>query len=649
MSPAEGNSIDVGGDSGTAVIGDHNQLFINTFEASAPVRPDPKDVLRIPRIDKFVGREEELAALRAGPGVTIVHGLGGIGKTTLAHRYAAEQVRRLGPIWSITADSPALIEDGLAHLAAALGLDTAGADGTRSVLAERAVQWLAGHQDWLLVLDNVNDPEEAKLLTARLPAGWFLITSRLGHGWDEFRDNELLLDVLDEDDAVELLTHSAGRPVPDAQWLAEATELVREMGHLPLAIKLVGAYIKEARKTPRRYLQLWREGAERARLIAYRPTAGSPEATLARVWQITLDRLVAENPLALRLLRIMSWCAPVPLPREVLGHLSADIGETETDIALAQLAAYSMINLGEDWITLHRLVQLVVRDGGADDGGAERRETESARRDAVRILAAAAPTDHTSGEVVPVWRRLLPHIRVIAALTDPAADGEDMSGLLHRAGRHLIEQIVVARDDQTEELTRDFLARAVEGRTRRLGARHPSTFAVRRDQAWVFGGTAEIEEIRAEAETALGRRHGAVLMMGHDLGWRYFHEQRYAEAEERLRSVMADQISSSYHDYLATRFGLAVVLEAMGRHAEAEAEAEGCLTIRRGELGHDHPHTLATQNRLARIIAGQGRRDEAADLYRDLLTRQRRTLAADDPRLEATRRALADLTDGSHH
>jgi len=52
--------------------------------------------------------------------VQAVAGLGGIGKTTLAARYAATHRQDYSLIWWVTADSPAGIDTGLAALAAAL-------------------------------------------------------------------------------------------------------------------------------------------------------------------------------------------------------------------------------------------------------------------------------------------------------------------------------------------------------------------------------------------------------------------------------------------------------------------------------------------------------------------------------------------------
>lgn len=63
----------------------------------------------------FVGREDELAdldtALADGAGV-ITTGLGGVGKSTLAHRYAALHRDRYNPIWWIDAEDPTEIEAG---------------------------------------------------------------------------------------------------------------------------------------------------------------------------------------------------------------------------------------------------------------------------------------------------------------------------------------------------------------------------------------------------------------------------------------------------------------------------------------------------------------------------------------------------------
>lgn len=81
----------------------------------------PSGLVYLPeRPNIFVGRETDLArleeALSTAGGVVVqaVHGLGGIGKSTLAAHYAATRADDLNPVWWVNADSPAAIEAGLA-------------------------------------------------------------------------------------------------------------------------------------------------------------------------------------------------------------------------------------------------------------------------------------------------------------------------------------------------------------------------------------------------------------------------------------------------------------------------------------------------------------------------------------------------------
>ncbi|WP_327588174.1 hypothetical protein OHA25_15005 [Nonomuraea sp. NBC_00507] len=147
----------------------------------------------------FVGRSDELAtleeALHGGGEVVVaaVHGLGGVGKSTLAAQYALAQAtgRRtagsdaaggLNPVWWITADSDDAVQAGLAGLALALQPELATVLPMKA-LVERATAWLAAHVGWLLVLDNVVDVAGVRPLLERTLTGQVLVTSRLGEGW----------------------------------------------------------------------------------------------------------------------------------------------------------------------------------------------------------------------------------------------------------------------------------------------------------------------------------------------------------------------------------------------------------------------------------------------------------------------------------
>ena len=79
-----------------------------------------------PRPAYLAGREELLAGLDArlaagpGPGVVVLSGLGGAGKTSVAVEYAHRQAAGCGVVWQLPAEDPAGLVAGFAELAAHL-------------------------------------------------------------------------------------------------------------------------------------------------------------------------------------------------------------------------------------------------------------------------------------------------------------------------------------------------------------------------------------------------------------------------------------------------------------------------------------------------------------------------------------------------
>lgn len=98
-------------------MGDRSQRIGNQTSPAGQIPQRP---------DFFVGRSAELdqlASAVAGAGravVVAVHGLGGVGKSTLAARFAQLYGARFELVWWMTADSPTAINNGLAELAAAV-------------------------------------------------------------------------------------------------------------------------------------------------------------------------------------------------------------------------------------------------------------------------------------------------------------------------------------------------------------------------------------------------------------------------------------------------------------------------------------------------------------------------------------------------
>ncbi|WP_053718135.1 ATP-binding protein [Saccharothrix sp. NRRL B-16348] len=228
--------------------------------------PLPPGVRRLPVTSGvFVGRDTELAQLDAavagsgdGTAVVAVHGPGGVGKSALVARFAE---RHEGLVWWITADSAAALDAGLAELA--LALTSQAADWTAEQRVEASVRWLASHHEWLVVLDDVTDPDDALRLVSRVRTGTVVITSRADAGW-----RGLELTALPREQVVDLLCLLVRREWPEAD-LTGAEDLCAALGGQPSAIDQAAAYLARHRLAPPGYL------ARLARFPGWTPTASS--------------------------------------------------------------------------------------------------------------------------------------------------------------------------------------------------------------------------------------------------------------------------------------------------------------------------------------------------------------------------------------
>lgn len=430
------HAIAAGGSIGQALTGDGSVAMYTERALALPPEafalPDtaPDGLVGLPdKAGLFVGRERELALLdeafaqTRGVVVQAVHGLGGIGKSTLAARWAASRTDLFNPVWWIHAETPADLDTGLADLAGAL--QPALRDVlSRDALRERALQWLAAHEDWLLILDNVSSPGDVKPLLARASGGRFLITTRRATGWHGIAES-LSLDVLELAEAVELFGRISGRDQSeetseerseetseereegdengDRDGGGDTVELCRELGCLPLAVEQAAAYCAEAGIPPGRYRELLAAYPEEVFARSVEGTDG--ERTVARVWRVTLDRL-ADTPLTEEILQVIAWWAPQGIPRPYLEPLGNALEVTE---AVRRLAAYSMISLHEDdTLSVHRLVQAVARSASP----------HLSYMAAGLLLESAFEIRDVGAELT--W---LAHLDALASLSDPETDG----------------------------------------------------------------------------------------------------------------------------------------------------------------------------------------------------------------------------------
>ncbi|MCX4092498.1 FxSxx-COOH system tetratricopeptide repeat protein [Nocardia sp. alder85J] len=590
---------------------------------------------------RFVGRGEHLAALDTAAGVglmvvTAVHGLGGIGKSTLVAHWATTGSHGCTPVWWLTADSPAAVEQGLAGLAAVLEPVVARGLAVEQ-LAERAVQWLATHTGWLLVLDNVSDPRDIETVLARTrnAGGRVVVTSRLATGW-QHATTTIGVDVLTPPEASALLSGIVTTSGP--RDLDGAAELCAVLGFLPLAVEQAAAYLAQNPATgPRTYLGLLT--GYPAVMFDRAAVTADPQRTVARIWRVTMEQIAALEPFAVELFTILAWWAPDNIPASLLDGLA---DPPTVDVAVAILAAYTMITVdpGTGAISVHRLVQAVTRTPDPH----HRALTDQACDRATTALSDALPRTWEDPADWPWWRVLLPHIEALAACTRPDTDTDTTATVLNRTALFLDDQ-----GSPTRAIP--LLQRAFTERERVLGPDHPATLTSRNNLASAHESAGRIDEAitlhertLTDHERVLGPDHRATLLSRNNLAGAHESAGRVDEAIPLYERNLTDRervLGPDHRDTLASRNNLASAYKSAGRVDEAITLHERTLTDCERILGPDHPATLTSRNNLAGAHESAGRVDEAIPLHERNLTDRERVLGLDHPDTLASRNNLA--------
>ncbi|MFI5882696.1 BTAD domain-containing putative transcriptional regulator [Streptomyces sp. NPDC051554] len=274
-------------------------------EVPARVRPQQLP----PAPGDFVGRERlrerlRLALRPSGEAValTVLSGIGGVGKTALALR-VAHGIRGDYPDGQLYVDlrgdggQPADPADVLVDFLLALGMPAAEIPATPTARAG-AYRTLTADRRILVLLDNASDTAQVTPLLPGTPGNAALITTRhrslVPPGATRFE-----VPVPDQREAVAML----GRFTGDAEIAAApelALELVHACGQLPLALRIIGA---RTAARPGRGLgaQLLRLRAEERRLDELRAGDMSVEAT----FQVGYRALAPDRARAMRLCALL--------------------------------------------------------------------------------------------------------------------------------------------------------------------------------------------------------------------------------------------------------------------------------------------------------------------------------------------------------
>jgi hypothetical protein len=253
-----------------------------------------------------------------------VQGMGGIGKTVLAAALAHDpEVRQTFPdgiYWLTIGQKPNLLELQNQLLCQLTGFketlitEQEAKDALREALEGRTA---------LIVADDAWTIDHAHAFSVTVPPARLLITTRnsevlVGLGAEEHR-----IGVLYTSDALKMLAEWVGQRSPD-KLPAEAAEVARECGYLPLALAMIGAMIRlrpTAWKDAIRHLKSADLGAIK------RNFPGCPYPDLLRAIEVSVEALEPAD--RERYLDLAVFPEDQPIPEEAL-RLFWNLDEVDT-------------------------------------------------------------------------------------------------------------------------------------------------------------------------------------------------------------------------------------------------------------------------------------------------------------------------------
>jgi tetratricopeptide (TPR) repeat protein len=527
----------------------------------------------------------------------------------------------------------------------AMIVDGVTADAPAEVAVEAALEHLRRTGRWLLIYDNAEQPEVIQPLLPAGPGRVLITTRRAGYsGIASIVD----LDTLDRVEAVALL-HRRLSGITDEQ----ADRLAELLGDLPLALEQAAAYLRTTGLPVGDYLRLLRT---RLADVAERGSVAGRRETLATLWDLSYQRISAERPAAMQLLRLCAWLAPENIPLDLFTNHPDQLPEPlrqaaadPLDLAdtVGALVDYSLVRRTEHHLTLHRLIQATTRHLPAGAPAAGAGEPFDPPDTVLRLLRRNLPVRVVGhAEDWPRWALLLPHVLTAVGHFDnarPVASGA-VSWLLDGAGRYLQSQGQAGR---AEPLLRRALAideaalgpDASDVATILIGLSRVLQDLGRPDESLPYA-----ERAAAIYETAYRPDHPHVATALTYVAFGLRRLDRPAEAQSVLQRALTifETAHGPHHpDVAAALISLTSVLRTLGRPADALALAERALAIDETAYGPEHPNVAADLINLAVVLRTLGRPADALPLIQRGLAIDEAVYGPDHPEVATDLAILA--------
>jgi tetratricopeptide (TPR) repeat protein len=595
-----------------------------------------------PHNPMFVGRSEQIRQIQAaftepGPSLVALHGLGGMGKSVLAHEYAHVHAQRYrAGRFLLPAEGKSDLKALITSLATDLELTLTDAERADPDLAHRrvctALTQAARDEGGpaLVLLDNVDDPS---LLTrasvgAALPprdAAHVIATTRL----EENTLNAatcLEVGALPTPDATRLLAKHrpfSGEADPAAARTA-AEGIAKRLGGYPLAVEVAAVYLRETPEVSYAGFlgRLEREGIGAVEGVGQDTgrvqLSRHPETLVSALLAPTLEGLSEAEALAVEYAAALPPDAvAVPWLRAlVTAEQPGIIPETKPGypdpwqtLVTRRLRGLRLLSDGEHpkVMRMHRVVQEVVR-----------RRMGAGRADDLREQVIAYAQERAE-EVDETWteREARWELTPLARITEAAllAGHEDAPRLASFVQAPLNE---LGRVHEAKRLLQSAIAQQKQASHKRHDlAVNYSNLAIIEQSLGHLGPARELmqqairiqEAVCDEDHPHLATSYNNLALIKKDLG-------RFEPARELMQKAIRikEAIYDEDHPTLAASYNnLALIERALGRFEPARELMQKAIRIEEAVYDEDHPELAVRYSNLAMIEKGLGRLEPARE------------------------------------
>ena len=315
-------------------------------------------VYNLPRENElFTGRDKYLRIVKEclnEQSLFVINGIAGIGKTQIAKKYAYSNKSKYKSIFWINSDNISQLDEEYISLNLYLKLNV---DKNKKVIIENIKTYFENSECNLIIFDNADNIDFNDLKNYFPRKGTDIIVTTKNANWDMEKINNIKIEDFDEREAKTFLLNNTSKRVVEDNDEEYCIKLIEKLKYYPLALEHCRAYTNRMEISLREYLNIFNEyrfEVMKNRILDY-------NETVLTTFKISFDKLEEQNDKNFELLSLCAFLYFDKIPSKEL-FLGSKYNKLELDTIIQALMGYSLINIHNGFISVHGVVQELVKN-----------------------------------------------------------------------------------------------------------------------------------------------------------------------------------------------------------------------------------------------------------------------------------------------